>query len=112
MIASYNPFSFDLHVLSTPPAFTLSQDQTLHKLLINLINHYVVYETDIFVFYYYITTLSLKFIDKNLTSCLLFFFIVYLRLTYSVYKDYYLYKLTSFFKDLNLTSLGQIGREL
>ena len=25
------PFSFDLHVLSMPPAFTLSQDQTLHK---------------------------------------------------------------------------------
>lgn len=23
--------SFDLHVLSTPPAFVLSQDQTLHK---------------------------------------------------------------------------------
>src|SRR5690606_29428418 len=23
--------SFDLHVLSTPPAFILSQDQTLHK---------------------------------------------------------------------------------
>ena len=23
------PFAFDLHVLSTPPAFTLSQDQTL-----------------------------------------------------------------------------------
>ena len=23
---------FDLHVLSTPPAFTLSQDQTLHKM--------------------------------------------------------------------------------
>jgi hypothetical protein len=23
------PFSFDLHVLSTPPAFVLSQDQTL-----------------------------------------------------------------------------------
>ena len=23
---------FDLHVLSTPPAFILSQDQTLHKL--------------------------------------------------------------------------------
>ena len=31
-IASYfDPF--DLHVLSTPPAFTLSQDQTLHKIL-------------------------------------------------------------------------------
>jgi hypothetical protein len=30
-VASYfDPF--DLHVLSTPPAFTLSQDQTLHKI--------------------------------------------------------------------------------
>ena len=31
---SENPktlFTFDLHVLSTPPAFILSQDQTLHK---------------------------------------------------------------------------------
>ncbi len=24
-------FSFDLHVLGTPPAFVLSQNQTLHK---------------------------------------------------------------------------------
>ncbi len=24
-------FSFDLHVLGTPPAFVLSQDQTLHQ---------------------------------------------------------------------------------
>ena len=29
-IATGKP-SFDLHVLSTPPAFILSQDQTLHK---------------------------------------------------------------------------------
>ena len=28
-------FSFDLHVLSTPPAFVLSQDQTLYKLYLN-----------------------------------------------------------------------------
>ena len=28
--ASFLLFSFDLHVLSTPPAFVLSQDQTLH----------------------------------------------------------------------------------
>ena len=28
-------FSFDLHVLSTPPAFILSQDQTLNKLYLN-----------------------------------------------------------------------------
>ena len=28
-------FSFDLHVLGTPPAFVLSQDQTLYKLYLN-----------------------------------------------------------------------------
>ena len=30
-IASYRVRPFDLHVLSTPPAFVLSQDQTLQK---------------------------------------------------------------------------------
>ena len=30
---SFSRFSFDLHVLSTPPAFVLSQDQTLHDRL-------------------------------------------------------------------------------
>ena len=29
--SSIRRFSFDLHVLSTPPAFVLSQDQTLYK---------------------------------------------------------------------------------
>ena len=29
-----SPFSFDLHVLGTPPAFVLSQDQTLHLILL------------------------------------------------------------------------------
>jgi hypothetical protein len=29
-----SPFSSDLHVLSTPPAFVLSQDQTLRKKLL------------------------------------------------------------------------------
>ena len=28
---SIDKFPFDLHVLSTPPAFVLSQNQTLHK---------------------------------------------------------------------------------
>ena len=31
--SSFRRFSFDLHVLSTPPAFVLSQDQTLHDRL-------------------------------------------------------------------------------
>ena len=30
--AAIRRFSFDLHVLGTPPAFVLSQDQTLKKL--------------------------------------------------------------------------------
>ena len=30
--------SFDLHVLGTPPAFVLSQDQTLYKWYLNLTN--------------------------------------------------------------------------
>ena len=29
--ASFQEFSFDLHVLGTPPAFVLSQDQTLYE---------------------------------------------------------------------------------
>ena len=31
--SSFSRFSFDLHVLSTPPAFVLSQDQTLNKMV-------------------------------------------------------------------------------
>ena len=31
------PLTFDLHVLGTPPAFILSQDQTLHKELTGII---------------------------------------------------------------------------
>ena len=27
--------AFDLHVLGTPPAFVLSQDQTLYKMVLN-----------------------------------------------------------------------------
>ena len=33
--ASIQGFSFDLHVLSTPPAFILSQDQTLNEWYLN-----------------------------------------------------------------------------
>ena len=32
-----DPLPLDLHVLGTPPAFILSQDQTLHK---NVVLHY------------------------------------------------------------------------
>ena len=31
--SSFSRFSFDLHVLSTPPAFVLSQDQTLYNIV-------------------------------------------------------------------------------
>ena len=36
--SSIRRFSFDLHVLSTPPAFVLSQDQTLYKLYLNSVS--------------------------------------------------------------------------
>ena len=40
-------FSLDLHVLSIPPAFALSQDQTLHfdflKLLLSLLRPLICY---------------------------------------------------------------------
>ena len=42
--SSIRRFSFDLHVLSTPPAFVLSQDQTLYKLYLygfRRLNHFI-----------------------------------------------------------------------
>ena len=46
-------FSFDLHVLSTPPAFVLSQDQTLYKMVSKRLspfksNHRVIYHDFIY----------------------------------------------------------------
>ena len=35
--ASFRKFSLDLHVLGTPPAFVLSQDQTLNKKFIKFV---------------------------------------------------------------------------
>jgi hypothetical protein len=37
--ASFLILSFDLHVLSTPPAFVLSQDQTLHYIMKGRLAH-------------------------------------------------------------------------
>ena len=34
--------SFDLHVLSVPPAFILSQDQTLVKIFLELLKYQVI----------------------------------------------------------------------
>ena len=50
-------FSFDLHVLSTPPAFVLSQDQTLYKMVSKQLslfksNHRVIYHD--FIYFYFI----------------------------------------------------------
>ena len=50
-------FSFDLHVLSTPPAFVLSQDQTLYKMVSKRLspfksNHRVIYHD--FIYFYFI----------------------------------------------------------
>ena len=45
---SFIRFSFDLHVLSTPPAFVLSQDQTLYKLYLNDVSIVQIF-TELFV---------------------------------------------------------------
>ncbi len=59
-------FSFDLHVLGTPPAFILSQDQTLHLIFLSLL---FLISSDIF---------SLL----ELTLCVL-------SISYSVFKDHH-----------------------
>ena len=46
--SSFHRFSFDLHVLSTPPAFVLSQDQTLYKLYQHSISAELIF-TELFV---------------------------------------------------------------
>ena len=46
--ASFSLFPFDLHVLSTPPAFVLSQDQTLHDRLF-VLARFLAKETNVFV---------------------------------------------------------------
>ena len=56
------PLTFDLHVLSTPPAFILSQDQTLHKELTGIILHDVLLiesSKSLSQFDYCLTTLQL-----------------------------------------------------
>ena len=54
---SVSRFSFDLHVLSTPPAFVLSQDQTLYNMVSKRLppfksNHRVIYHD--FIYFYFI----------------------------------------------------------
>ena len=46
--SSFRRFSFDLHVLSTPPAFVLSQDQTLYKSYLNDVSIVQIF-TELFV---------------------------------------------------------------
>ncbi len=46
--ASFSSSPLDLHVLGTPPAFVLSQDQTLHKSYeVSLLAHFVVFVADL-----------------------------------------------------------------
>jgi hypothetical protein len=68
-------FSFDLHVLSTPPAFTLSQDQTLHILLYGTIRSYC------HCFF------SLLFQLLQVKTLWLFFVVLVFFLLYLVFKD-------------------------
>ena len=55
--------SFDLHVLSTPPAFVLSQDQTLHKIYeeLNQALNYLLKKLPIAMLFIPIDVLNKKF---------------------------------------------------
>ena len=58
------PFSFDLHVLSTPPAFILSQNQTLQLNSLNIFH--VLSSTQKTRFIYYVTNQFSKIKTNNL----------------------------------------------
>ncbi len=56
------PFAFDLHVLSTPPTFVLSQDQTLQFDILNLF-------AEIFYYIHLITQDLNKGVTLNYKVC-------------------------------------------
>ena len=65
-------FTFDLHVLGTPPAFILSQDQTLHKVYYKPSKHLCLlnskardYCTDLIPAILQLLRCKVKFANKN-----------------------------------------------
>ena len=46
--ASFGNFPLDLHVLGTPPAFVLSQDQTLNKIILMQISFALTFYLSLF----------------------------------------------------------------
>ena len=70
--SSFHRFSFDLHVLSTPPAFVLSQDQTLYKLYQHDVSIELIF-TELFVIASNFLYLALPVIDltrfRQVFSC-------------------------------------------
>ena len=58
---SFSRFSFDLHVLSTPPAFVLSQDQTLHNRLFVSARFCLAFLTQILCGFFFLETRTSAF---------------------------------------------------
>ena len=59
--SSIRRFSFDLHVLSTPPAFVLSQDQTLHDRLFVSARFCLAFLTQILCGFFFLETRTSAF---------------------------------------------------
>ena len=59
--SSFSRFSFDLHVLSTPPAFVLSQDQTLHDRLFVSARFFLALLTQIYCGFFFLETRTSAF---------------------------------------------------
>ena len=73
-----SPLPLDLHVLSLPLAFILSQDQTLHRILFELINQFFVLinvNLRLVFFLLYVKSITLSYllsIQYVYERCLLF----------------------------------------
>ena len=91
---SFKRFSLDLHVLGTPPAFVLSQDQTLEKIFRKLISS--ILNTNVFVKF----AKTLFGIDKvyTLCNCRNSTFRTYYRFSHCVLFKHHFSKITRFFE--------------
>ena len=107
--SSIRRFSFDLHVLSTPPAFVLSQDQTLHDRLFVSARFFLAFLTQILCGFFFFLKLAhrlfsrctvqfsknhrskrLHYFSMNFASCQAFYYLSFLLIAGS--SDRFLFR--------------------
>ena len=68
--ASFQSTPFDLHVLSTPPAFVLSQDQTLHKSVAWHFRTFAIFERALLAPEFVLVVPRFRELRKRIADCL------------------------------------------